>query len=123
MSEHFTIEEKSCPCCGLNLVDQNPDFLRALNSARDLYGSPMNAISMTRCSKHNAEIGGAPNSAHLAGRAADIACDNMEVRMDMTRAFIACGFHRIEYSPIHIHVDMKRGAKDALMLRMEKGIV
>lgn len=123
MSDHFSLAEKSCPCCGLNLVDENQDFLKALNSARELYGREMNATSMTRCEKHNKEVGGSPKSAHLDGRAADIACISMKDRMDMVRAFIVAGFHRIEISPVHIHVDMKIGARDALMLKTERGIV
>jgi len=122
--DHFRNSEKECKCgCGLNLIERNPDFLRALNSARDLYGSEMNATSMTRCVKHNTEIGGASHSAHLDGRAADIACTSMKDRMNMIRAFIACGFHRIEVSPVHVHVDMKYGATDAFMIRTESGIV
>lgn len=116
--DHFTEEEKTCNCgCGLNLVDRNPEFLRALNTARDLYGAPMNATSMTRCEKHNREIGGAPHSAHLDGRAADIRCSNNEDRINMVKCLIAAGFRRIELSPVHIHVDMKQGARDMLMLK------
>jgi uncharacterized protein YcbK (DUF882 family) len=121
---HFASEEQTCGCgCGLNLIERNPDFLRALNSARELYGDEMNATSMTRCPEHNAAVGGAPHSAHLDGRAADISCTGLKNRMDMIRAFIACGFHRIEVSPVHIHVDMKKGAHDAFMLKIGETIV
>ncbi len=123
MADYFSLGERKCPCCGLDKTEDNPDFLKALNSARELYGKTMNATSMTRCAKHNAEIGGAPQSVHLVGRAADIACTNMGERMAMIRAFVACGFHRIEVSPVHIHVDMKEGARDAFMIKTSKGIV
>lgn len=123
MSDHFTVEEKACPCCGLNFVDRNQDFLQALNTARELYGKPMVATSMTRCTKHNVEIGGTSGSAHLEGRAADISCHNMTERMGMIQAFISAGFHRIEVSPVHFHVDMGRGKPDAFMIKTEEGIV
>ena len=122
--DYFDAAEKACKCgCGLNLVDRNNDFLRALNTARDLYGAPMEATSMTRCEPHNTEIGGAPRSAHMDGRAADIRCSNMEDRMNMVKCFIAAGFRRIEISPVHIHVDMKKGARGAFMIKTGMGIV
>ena len=124
MTDFFTDEEKTCHCgCGLNLVDQNPDFLKALNSARELYGLPMDATCMTRCPAHNAEIGGAAQSAHMDGRAAAIAVHDPGERMHMIRCFIAAGFHRIEVSAVHIHVDAKRGARDVFLLKTGEGIV
>ena len=123
MTSHFFIEEKECPCCGLNLVDMNPDFLSALNSAREMYGASMNATSMTRCLAHNKSIGGAEHSAHLDGRAADISCRDMATRKKMVFAFIMAGFTRIELSPVHIHVDMKAGANDMIALYIEGKIV
>ncbi len=124
MNEYFLRSERECHCgCGLDLTERNPDFMRALNSARELYGESMKATSMTRCPAHNAAIGGSKRSAHLDGRAADIACTNTKDRMDMIRCFVSTGFHRIEVSPIHIHIDMKVGATDAFMLKTAGGIV
>jgi hypothetical protein len=121
--DHFSPEEKSCPCCGLNLVDRNQDFLQALNTARELFGKPMDATSMTRCAKHNRAIGGVPNSAHCDGRAADIACNDPGERIWMVKAFIAAGFDRIEVSPVHIHVDKKLGAAPVFLIKTESGLV
>ena len=119
MTDHFTLEEKTCPCgCGLNLVDLNRDFLIALNTSRDLYGAAMNATSMTRCPKHNAEIGGQPNSVHLQGRAADISCIDGRERKKMLFAFISAGFKRFELSPVHIHADMGVGNPDVVLLKI-----
>lgn len=123
--DYFSLGEKSCPCCGLNMVDENPDFLRALNSARSIYGSEMNATSMTRCPKHNRRVGGVGGSAHVDGRAADIACSDPAERLKMVMAFLAAGFRRIEISPVHVHVDMKQGenVRNVLLLKTERGIV
>ena len=104
--DYFTEEEKQCPCCGLNLVDRNPKFLQMLNTARDLYGKPMNATSMTRCSSHNRAVWGAPHSEHLLGVAADIACAESDEREAMIHAFYMAGFRRFEISAAHIHVDL-----------------
>lgn len=121
--DYFTEKEKQCPCCGLNLVDRNHDFLRALNTSRDLYGRVMEATSMTRCEQHNAEIGGAPRSAHLEGRAVDIRCTDPEDRINMVKCMIAAGFRRIECSGVHVHADMKKGARDVLLIKTERGLV
>ncbi|MDD5353036.1 MAG: D-Ala-D-Ala carboxypeptidase family metallohydrolase [Candidatus Omnitrophica bacterium] len=124
MIDHFTIEEKTCHCgCGLNKVDENPDFLRALNTARELYGKPMDAESMTRCVKHNKKVGGAPYSAHLDGRAIDIRCADKFERIKMQMALLTAGFRRFEIKPTNLHADMKVGAPDMLAIKTEKGIV
>jgi uncharacterized protein YcbK (DUF882 family) len=124
MIDHFTLEEKTCHCgCGLNLVDQNPDFLAALNTAREIYGKEMNAESMTRCVRHNLEIGGAPHSAHLEGRAVDIRCPNKTERMEMVMALLTAGFRRFELKETDVHADMKRDAIVMLAIKTDKGIV
>ena len=123
--DYFQTYEKECPCCGLNLVDkaENMDFLRALNTGRELFGGPMNAVSMTRCPKHNREVGGAEHSAHPDGRAADIECHGTEEREHMVRALSHAGFRRFELKKNNIHVDMKIGAPDMLTFKTEEGLV
>jgi len=107
MTDHFTTDEKSCHCgCGLNLVDQNPRFLQALNTARELAGVPFPANSMTRCVKHNAAVGGETNSAHLRGLAADIACTDSRNRERILFGLFGAGFTRIGVGKTFIHVDM-----------------
>jgi len=126
MSDYFTQSEKTCQCgCGLNLVDKadNMDFLRALNTARELYGKEMNAISMTRCPAHNKEIGGAPLSAHLDGRGADIQCFGTQERLRMVWALAKAGFRRFELKRGNVHCDMKRNAPDMLTFLTDEGMV
>lgn len=70
-SPHFSKKEFACKCCGQNgpidlaLVD-------SLEVLRVLVGKPIIITSGYRCPKHNAEIGGAKNSQHTKGTAADI---------------------------------------------------
>jgi hypothetical protein len=126
MADWFTAEEKTCHCgCGSNLVDQNLDFLQALNSAREIYGKPMHATSMTRCARYHRAIGGAPKSGHLEGRAADIACRDPRERLPMVMALLAAGFRRIEISAVHVHADKKRSEPnpECLLLKTERGLV
>lgn len=123
MKDYFSLKEKSCHCgCGLNLVDQNQDFLLALNTARALYGKPMIAESMTRCVRHNLEVGGTPGSAHQMGRAIDIKCTNPRDRFEMIMALISAGFRRFEIKPTDVHADMKQGAPNVLIIKTEGGL-
>lgn len=48
------------------------EFVRKLDSLRSLYRKPMIVTSGYRSVAHNNRIGGAPESMHLFGRAADI---------------------------------------------------
>ncbi len=70
--KHFKLDEFKCPCCGENKMDRQ--FLLILDEIRDYAGIPFIITSGYRCKKHNKEIGGKPNSAHLNGLAADIKC-------------------------------------------------
>ena len=117
MENHFTEDERRCPCCGLDKTGENPDFMRALNSAREIYGKPMDATSMTRCAKHNTEIGGAKRSAHLLGRAIDIQCNDPHERAAMHDALFMAGFRRFEFSAVHVHADMKPDAESMILIK------
>jgi zinc D-Ala-D-Ala carboxypeptidase len=57
-----------------------------LQNIRYAYGKPMHVNSGYRCSVHNAEVGGKPDSAHLRGFAADIDCPDNHERYLLIRA-------------------------------------
>lgn len=48
------------------------ELMDALNRIREEMGQPLVVTSGFRCKKHNVAIGGAVNSRHIAGDAADI---------------------------------------------------
>ena len=74
-SRNFDMEEFSCHCgCGLNLT--HPYLVSVLQDLRDHFGEPVKITSSTRCPEHNMNIGGAPQSKHLLGIAADIQVTN-----------------------------------------------
>ena len=51
-------------------------ILRVLDPIRSLYGKPIYVNSGFRCEKLNELVGGAKNSSHLQGKAADITAGN-----------------------------------------------
>jgi hypothetical protein len=52
--------------------DINDDLANKLETIKNEYGKPFKIISTLRDPKHNADVGGAKNSAHLRGNAVDI---------------------------------------------------
>jgi len=70
LSPHFTIAEMKCRCgCGLYIP--NEKLIDLLEVIRSHFNQPVNIHCGTRCTHHNIEVGGAPNSQHLLGAAAD----------------------------------------------------
>jgi len=70
-STHFSEAELRCKCgCGVNLCTQA--LVDALEAFRSAVGKPVIVTSAYRCPGHNAVIGGAKNSEHMKGQAADI---------------------------------------------------
>lgn len=72
IAPHFSLREFECRCCGA--VKISPDLVDLLERLRDSLARPIAVTSGYRCAAHNAEVGGAPKSFHLLGRAADIVC-------------------------------------------------
>ncbi|HTM51962.1 MAG TPA: D-Ala-D-Ala carboxypeptidase family metallohydrolase [Bryobacteraceae bacterium] len=74
-SPHFSDAELACPHCHVNGCRQ--ELVDALESIRALVGLPVRINSAYRCTKHNAQAGGAGKSEHVAGMAADIRVEGM----------------------------------------------
>lgn len=72
VSEHFKEAEFACNHCGKLHPDGIPqELIDALERIRAHYGVPVNINSGYRCPTHNANVGGASNSLHMQGKAAD----------------------------------------------------
>lgn len=107
LSKNFTSEEFACKCgCGYDTP--NPELIRMLQAARDMYGKSMIISSGCRCIKHNRMVGGATNSAHITGKAADILTPTGIDRYLIIKALIQAGFERlgINFNKKFIHVDI-----------------
>ena len=74
LAENFQAGEFVCSCgCGRVKVDEK--LIQGLQKLRDKLQRPIRITSGYRCKEHNEKVGGATNSLHLTGQAADIACD------------------------------------------------
>jgi len=107
LSKNFDSSEFACKCgCGYDTP--NPELIRMLQAARDLYGKPMRITSGCRCIKHNRNVGGTANSAHISGMAVDIATPTGESRYLIIESLMAAGFKRIgiNFKQRFVHADI-----------------
>lgn len=89
LSEHFSLEEMTCSGVAIRMrIDNNPDEEQVENMrqlCRNVLEPVRRRFGVTRITSGfrsqalNAAVGGAPDSQHLRGEAADLHISNMEV--------------------------------------------
>lgn len=106
LSEHFQAREFACSCCGMALV--HPELVRKLQGLRSAIGAPVYVTSGYRCAGHNAAVGGAQNSYHLFGMAADIWVEGIRP-LQLAELAERIGFDGIGIYPGQgfLHVDVR----------------
>jgi len=100
----FERSEFLCPCCGEEHMDD--DFLLLLDRIRSFCWFPFLVSSGWRCEAHNQEIGGADDSAHLRGKAADIRCLDSAQRAKIITTAVTLGVRRIGIARSFVHLDI-----------------
>jgi len=103
--KNFSPQEVACRHCGRIIV--NEDFLDKVQAMRDAMGHPLIFSSMYRCSVHNAQIGGAPLSMHLLGRAGDLPLRD-HLRRYLESHAVKAGFTGFGYYKTFLHIDTGR---------------
>lgn len=119
LTDHFTFEEMVFSSTALRLgIDNTPPPVIAfrlkecaigLEQVRSLLGHPMRIDSGYRCPALNKAVGGAPNSSHMDGYAADFVCHGFGKPIDIVHAIQASsiGFDKLiqEGNWVHISFD------------------
>lgn len=105
MSKNFAPHEFACPHCGVALV--RPLLIDRLEKLRLLVNHPIRIVSGYRCPVHNSRVGGAKNSQHMYGAAADIPAGAATVPQAQRAGFTGIGVSGIWA----VHVDVRDGPR------------
>lgn len=112
LSDHFSSHEFACRC-GCGEKDVSPKLITLLELIRARVKAPVLIMSGRRCAKHNAAVGGAKNSQHVRGTAADIQVTGLSPQYLKTVINIihAQGTHvgGLGVYKTFIHVDVRLG--------------
>lgn len=112
----FSAKDFACPCARcrqlkVQPVAVDPRLIEWANTIRtSLNGANITSMitSGVRCAEHNAEVGGAPQSRHLTGKACDMLTPSSEAAWRMVYTLMSRTLcHFIEVAPKHIHFDTR----------------
>lgn len=112
----FERSEFECKC-GCGKADMDHDFMKKLVNLRLAVKNPVIINSGFRCRSHNETVGGAENSPHLEGKAADISVSGSKAHKLIGHAEF-CGFVGIgvsqkgDHSKRFIHLDTAEQTPD-----------
>lgn len=106
LSPHFSGSEFICPDCGTGIIAA--ELIHLLERLRSKLNVPLRVTSGYRCPRHNAQIGGAPDSFHQLGLAVDIAPGSSDISvLDIAKAAMEVGFTGVIAYERHVHVDLR----------------
>lgn len=111
--KYFKMSEFACRD-GCEMPASARDNIEALVEAvldpvREKFGKPITVNSGYRCPRHNAAVGGVPNSQHMRGEAADISAGSIQATREVGKIIERLGeFDQLIYYPTFVHVSWKR---------------
>jgi len=110
LSDNFSSKEFKCNCSNSSCKEQKISVLliEKLQKVRKKLGQSIKITSGYRCEQHNIDIGGAKQSQHINGNAADIKCNDMD-KLDTlcNEEFMSIG----DDKPVFLHVDTRSDKK------------
>lgn len=112
INEYFDTSEFDCKDgCGYNSI--SPDLIDRLTRLRVIYARPLIINSGCRCLKHNADVGGVPDSAHVSegkeGEAVDIKIHGSGEMYELLHInFLYLLFNRVGIGRTLLHLDVSK---------------
>lgn len=105
----FVVSDFVCRHCRRLVID--PRLLTALDQLRDQVQQPIQILSGYRCPDHNRAVGGASNSFHLHGQAADIRVQGMPLHELLDAVLLVPAFRNggigVYQQSNYLHVDIR----------------
>jgi len=100
--------EKEFRChCGCGEFKESEELVRKLQAVRLICNFPVTVLSGFRCVKHNKKVGGATNSAHTRGTAADIRRpESGPALKQLIEAIFSVGFRGFGMGAGKLHIDV-----------------
>lgn len=121
IGKYFIVYEFACPHCNTCLIDT--ELIELLDAVREKIKAPLIITSGYRCKEHNAEIGGAPDSKHMYGIAADVTTPKLTTK-ELYNVFeeILKNKGGLGYYPARgfVHVDLRK--EYARWYEIKKGV-
>ena len=113
LSRNFSRHEFACKC-GCGEAEVSPFLIEVLQRLRDILGVPITVTSGRRCTAHNAAVGGAKNSQHLLGLAADIRAEGWTAKdlLRVLRVLVRANALYVGYAYVVtenvVHIDVRQ---------------
>jgi len=99
----------NCPCgCRMALEQPMISLLKSITrEIGDIY-----ITSGARCEKHNMKVGGKKNSAHILGKAVEVATLDARIRYKVIKSILGRGVKRVGWGGAEkfLHFDIATGA-------------
>jgi zinc D-Ala-D-Ala carboxypeptidase len=105
LTANFSRREFACRCGACDGGQMDAGFIARLQELRTFYGKPMIITSGYRCLAHNQKTGGAKDSWHMKGRAADIQCGWGGERYRLLELAMMLKFGGIGIAKTFVHLD------------------
>ncbi len=106
LSKNFKSLEFDCKCNQCSLTKIDPLLVGFLQKIRDHFNTPVVINSAYRCAVHNGKVGGAKNSKHLYGSAADIVVKGVEP-IEVAKYAESIGVFGIGLYDTFVHIDTR----------------
>lgn len=108
LTENFNLQEFECTHAKHRHVKVKKELVNKLQKLRDELGQAMIVSSGYRCPERNEQVGGADQSQHLKGTAADIKLNNLNYDIEeIAEKAEEIGFSGIGLYNTFIHLDVR----------------